>query len=107
MVAASDQRHIGKQEIIAAVAHQTGVDPAAAERVLDAFTGFVAEQAAAGDRVAWPGFGSFIMVERGERFDTDRRTGKVVVRGPSRALRVDTAAVLRERLQQRSSVRLD
>ena len=34
----------------------------------------------------------------GERFDTDHRTGKVIVRGPSRSLRVDTAAALRKQL---------
>ena len=98
MATTADRNHVSKQEIVTAVASHAGVTAATAERVLDAFTDFVAEQAAAGDRVAWPGFGSFTMFERGERFDTDRRTGKVIVRGPSRSLRVDTAAALRKQL---------
>ena len=98
MGAAAHHRRLGETEILDAVSQRAEVDSDTARRVLDAFTDFVTEQAAAGDRVAWPGFGSFIMFERGERFDTDRRTGKVLVRGPSRSLRVDTSAPLRKQL---------
>ena len=48
-----------KAELIAAVADRADTDKKTAEAVLGAFFDHTAEQVKAGEKVAWPGFGSF------------------------------------------------
>ena len=48
-----------KAEVIDAVAKSAGVSKADAERTLGAFFDHVVKSAKKGDKIAWPGFGSF------------------------------------------------
>jgi nucleoid DNA-binding protein len=58
---------LNKSELVEAVASKADVDRRSAERVLGAYFETVQSAAKGGDRVAWPGFGSFRAVSRSAR----------------------------------------
>jgi DNA-binding protein HU-beta len=58
---------LNKSELVEAVASKADVDKRSAERVLGAYFETVQSAAKGGDRVAWPGFGSFRAVSRSAR----------------------------------------
>ena len=58
---------MNKSELVEAVASKADVDKRSAERVLGAYFDTVQSAAKGGDRVAWPGFGSFRAVSRSAR----------------------------------------
>jgi DNA-binding protein HU-beta len=58
---------LNKSELVEAVASQADVDKRSAERVLGAYFETVQSAAKGGDRVSWPGFGSFRSVSRSAR----------------------------------------
>ena len=58
---------MNKSELVEAVASQADVDKRSAERVLGAYFDTVQTAAKGGDRISWPGFGSFRSVQRSAR----------------------------------------
>ncbi len=58
---------MNKSELVETVASQADVDKRSAERVLAAYFETVQTAAKGGDRVSWPGFGSFKSVSRSAR----------------------------------------
>jgi DNA-binding protein HU-beta len=58
---------LNKSELVEAVASKADVDKRSAERVLGAYFETVQGAAKGGDRVSWPGFGSFRSVNRSAR----------------------------------------
>jgi DNA-binding protein HU-beta len=58
---------VNKSELVEAVASKADVDKRSAERVLGAYFDTVQTAAKGGDRVSWPGFGSFRSVNRSAR----------------------------------------
>ena len=58
---------MNKFELVDAVASRAAVDKRSAERVLGAYFDTVQTAAKGGDRVSWPGFGSFRSVNRAAR----------------------------------------
>ena len=58
---------MNKSELVEAVASKADVDKRSAERVLGAYFETVQGAAKSGDRVSWPGFGSFRSVNRSAR----------------------------------------
>jgi DNA-binding protein HU-beta len=58
---------LNKSELVDAVASKADVDKRSAERVLGAYFETVQAAAKGGDRVSWPGFGSFRSVSRAAR----------------------------------------
>ena len=58
---------MNKSELVEAVASKADVDKRSAERVLGAYFDTVQTAAKGGDRVSWPGFGSFRSVSRSAR----------------------------------------
>ena len=58
---------MNKSELVEAVASKADVDKRSAERVLGAYFDTVQSAAKGGDRVSWPGFGSFRSVSRSAR----------------------------------------
>lgn len=58
---------MNKSELVEAVASKADVDKRSAERVLGAYFETVQSAAKGGDRVSWPGFGSFKSVSRAAR----------------------------------------
>jgi DNA-binding protein HU-beta len=64
-----------KAEFIASVAEKTGLTKAAAAESVDAFVGTVAEVLKAGDKITFPGFGTFSVSERAARKGRNPQTG--------------------------------
>jgi DNA-binding protein HU-beta len=58
---------LNKSELVEAVSAKASVDRRSAERVLSALFETVSSEAKGGDKVAWPGFGSFRSVSRAAR----------------------------------------
>ncbi len=89
-----------KAETIKAVAAKAGVTAGDAEKALTAFFDLVAEKVKAGEKVTWPGFGAFSMSERGARMGRNPQTGESIEIGPSRSLKLSTAAAMKKQLME-------
>ncbi len=67
-----------KAELIDAVADAAGVSKADAERTIGAFFDTVVSSTKKGDKVAWPGFGSFSTTKRPARTGRNPQTGATI-----------------------------
>ena len=67
-----------KSELIDAVASAANVSKADAERTIGAFFDTVVANAKKGDKVAWPGFGSFSTSKRPARTGRNPQTGEAI-----------------------------
>jgi len=67
-----------KAEFVAAVAEKTGLTKVAAAEAVDAFVGTVTEVLKAGDKIAFPGFGTFAVASRAARKGRNPQTGKEI-----------------------------
>ena len=76
---------MNKKELVAAVAEQSDLTHAAAERVLNAFTEAVSEALSKGEEVSMVGFGSFTVKERAARSGRNPRTGEAIAIAAGRA----------------------
>lgn len=84
-----------KAEMIQAVAERAGTDKKSTEAVLGAFFDHTAEQIKAGEKVAWPGFGTFSMSERGARTGRNPQTGESIKIKKSRSVKLGTSAPMK------------
>ena len=89
-----------KAETIKAVAAQADVSAGDAERTLSAFFDLVVQEVKAGGKVTWPGFGAFSMSERAARMGRNPQTGESIEVGPSRSLKLSTAAAMKKQLME-------
>jgi DNA-binding protein HU-beta len=89
---------VNKSDLIERVADGAEVGRQQAERVLDAFFETVKGAAKKGDRVAWPGFGSFSVSARKARTGRNPRTGEAVKIRASKALKFSSGSALKEYL---------
>lgn len=87
-----------KAELIEGVAKSAGVSKADAERTIGAFFDLVVTSAKKGDKVAWPGFGSFSTSKRAARTGRNPQTGEPVKIAASTALRFSPSATLKAAL---------
>jgi DNA-binding protein HU-beta len=67
-----------KADFVASVATKTGLSKAAAAEAVDAFTATVAELLKAGDKISFPGFGTFSVSERAARTGRNPQTGAAI-----------------------------
>ena len=67
-----------KAELIDAVAEKANVTKADAERTVAAFFEVVVSTTTKGEKVAWPGFGSFSTTSRKARTGRNPQTGEVI-----------------------------
>jgi DNA-binding protein HU-beta len=67
-----------KAELIDAIASEAGVTKADAERTVAAFIDIVVASAKKGEKVAWPGFGSFSTSKSAARTGRNPQTGEPV-----------------------------
>ncbi len=67
-----------KAEFVAAVAAKTGLTKSAAAEAVDAFVGTVVETLKAGDKITFPGFGTFAVASRAARTGRNPQTGKAI-----------------------------
>lgn len=87
-----------KAELIDAVATKSGVTKADAERVVGAFFDIVTTAAKKGDKVAWPGFGSFSTTKRPARTGRNPQTGAPVKIAASTAMKFTASSTLKSTL---------
>lgn len=85
-----------KAELISGVAERADADKKTTEAVLAAFFDHTAETVKSGDKVSWPGFGTFSMTERGPRTGRNPQTGKSMKIGKSRSLKLQTSAPMKD-----------
>jgi DNA-binding protein HU-beta len=64
-----------KAEFITAITTKTGLSKTAATEAVEAFIGTVVEVIKAGDKISFPGFGSFSVSERASRTGRNPQTG--------------------------------
>jgi len=64
-----------KAEFVASVAEKTGTTKAAAAEAVEAFICTVTEALKAGDKITFPGFGTFSVSERAARKGRNPQTG--------------------------------
>jgi DNA-binding protein HU-beta len=87
-----------KAELLDAVAEAAGVSKADAERTVGAFFDVVVSSTKAGDKVAWPGFGSFSTTERPARTGRNPQTGEPVQIKASTAMKFSASSTLKSAL---------
>jgi DNA-binding protein HU-beta len=84
-----------KAEMIAAVAERSDTDKKSTEAVLGAFFDHAAEQVKKGEKIAWPGFGTFSMGERSARKGRNPQTGETIKIKKSRSIKLSTSAPMK------------
>ncbi len=87
-----------KAELIDAVADAAGVSKTDAERTIGAFFDTVVAHAKQGDKVAWPGFGSFSTTNRPARTGRNPQTGEPVKIAASTAMKFSASSTLKSAL---------
>jgi len=87
-----------KSEMIDAVATESGVSKADAERTLGAFFDYVVNETKKGDKVAWAGFGSFSTTQRAAREGRNPQTGEPVQIKASTAMKFSASSTLKQAL---------
>jgi DNA-binding protein HU-beta len=87
-----------KAELIGAVADKAGVSKADAEKTLTAFFDHVVTATKEGDKVAWPGFGSFSSSKRPARTGRNPQTGAPVNIAASTAMKFTASSTLKAAL---------
>nr|WP_264475509.1 HU family DNA-binding protein [Halorubellus salinus] len=77
--AATGQVAAGERpELVEAIASKSGLSKADSKKALDGFLDATTKALAAGDRVAWSGFGSFSISKRSARTGRNPQTGKEI-----------------------------
>ncbi|CAB4363939.1 MAG: HU family DNA-binding protein [Actinobacteria bacterium] len=87
-----------KAELIDAIAAEAGVTKADAERTVSAFFDIVVKTAKEGDKVAWPGFGSFSTSKSTARIGRNPQTGEAVNIAASTRLKFTSSSTLKAAL---------
>jgi DNA-binding protein HU-beta len=87
-----------KAELVAAVADRSGADQGTAERVIGALFDTMAAAMKGGDKVTWPGFGSFSASSRSARQGRNPSTGETINIPASTAAKFSAASALKTTL---------
>lgn len=87
-----------KAEVIDAVAKASGVSKADAEKAIGAFFDTVVKTAKKGDKVAWPGFGSFSTSKSKARVGRNPQTGAPVKIAASTRMKFTSSSTLKTAL---------
>ncbi len=87
---------MNKADVVDRVAGEAGVPRQQAESVLNAFFDTVRSAARSGDRIGWPGFGSFSTTRRKARTGRNPRTGEAVKIPATKAVKFSASSTLKE-----------
>ena len=93
---------MNKSELVDAIARKADVGRSQAESVLNAFFETVQSEAKGGNKVSWPGFGSFSTSQRAARTGRNPQTGAPVKIAASTAMKFSPASGLKDFLNGRS-----
>jgi DNA-binding protein HU-beta len=89
-----------KAELIDEVSAKAGLGKAETERTLGAFFDVVVARTKGGEKVAWPGFGSFSTVHRKARTGRNPQTGAALNVPASTAMKFSQSSALKSHLNQ-------
>src|SRR4051812_16872614 len=92
----SELATVTKPELIEAVANAASAERRQVETVLNAFFDQVRASAKSGDKIGWPGFGSFSVSERAARTGRNPRTGEAVKIKASKAMKFSSSSQLKD-----------
>jgi DNA-binding protein HU-beta len=87
-----------KAELIDAIANEAGVTKADAERTVAAFFDIVVKSAKKGEKIAWPGFGSFSTSKSAARTGRNPQTGEPVKIAASTRMKFTASSTLKDAL---------
>jgi DNA-binding protein HU-beta len=87
-----------KAELIDAVAKEAGVSKTDAERTIGAFFDTVVKSAKKGDKIAWPGFGSFSTSKSKARTGRNPQTGAAEKIAASTRMKFTASSTLKSAL---------
>lgn len=96
---------VNKADVVDRVAGSSGLGRQQVESVIDAFVDTVGSAVKSGDRVAWPGFGSFSSTSRKARTGRNPRTGEAVRIPASKAVKFSPSSALKDRLNPRAAAK--
>jgi DNA-binding protein HU-beta len=92
-----------KAELLDAVAKSAGMSKGDTEKVLEAFFASVVAGAKSGEKVAWPGFGSFSASKRAARTGRNPQTGAPVKIAASTAMKFTPSSTLKAELNKKTT----
>ena len=87
---------MNKSEFISAVAAKSGLTKVDAKKAVDAYAETLTEALKAGDKVALLGFGSFSVVEKGERQGINPKTKETITIAARKSVKFKAGAELTE-----------
>ena len=90
---------MNKTELVAAVAAKAGLTKAQAKEAVDAAVAAIGDALAANDKVAILGFGTFAIVEKGERTGINPRTKEPITIGARKQIKFKAGAELAEKVK--------
>ena len=90
-----------KAELIDAISKDAGVTKADAERTVAAFFDIVTKAAKKGEKVAWPGFGSFSTSKSAARTGRNPQTGEAVKIAASTRMKFTASSTLKATLNNK------
>ena len=96
---------VTKADLLDQVANSAGVSKQQAESVLNSFFETVRSSAKGGDKVSWPGFGSFSSSQRSARTGRNPQTGAAVKIPASTAVKFSAAQGLKDFMNAKGSAK--
>ncbi|MFV2034384.1 MAG: HU family DNA-binding protein [Halocynthiibacter sp.] len=91
-----NQKPMTKTQLVAALAEATGSDKKTANAALEALTGIITREVAAGGAVTLPGLGKFACRARPERMVRNPATGEQIHKDADRVAKVTIAKALKD-----------
>ncbi len=95
--------NITKAALLDAVAASAGVSKVQAESVLNAFFAEATSSAKKGDKVSWPGFGSFEQKTNAARTGRNPQTGAAIKIKASKGMKFSASSTLKDALNGRTA----
>jgi len=90
--------NLTKADLLAEVSTKAAVSKGDAEKIIEALFELVTHRAKDGDKVSWPGFGSFSVSKRAARTGRNPRTGEEIAIPESSAMKFTAAKALKDNL---------
>ena len=89
---------MNKSELIDAVASKAGISKSEANETIDAFFEVLTNAVKSGDKVSWPGFGSFSTSQSAARTGRNPQTGEAVNIAASTRMKFTASSALKGEL---------
>lgn len=90
---------MNKTELVNAIAEKSGLSKVDAKKALDATVAALSEALANGDKIALVGFGTFSVIEKGERQGINPRTKETITIAPRKTVKFKQGAELTEKIK--------